>query len=266
MTRATTASPAVTGLMIVKDREPVIGAAVASVLAQGSGDWELIVVDAGAREGTVVAAGAAAAGDDRVRVVRNQGSPGIPGARNHGLASARGRYLAICDSDDLSRPQRFAVESAALDGDARLGGVGGLISIFASDPDTGRVPDWRWGVPRGRPPFPFPAAMFRVAALRQVGGFDETYPVAEDVTLAFDLAAAGWGLELLPEVLVDYRRSGDATHGNPRRHRLTLRAQLHGVRVLRGRFAPSGYAAIAQSAWRAGRETYRSRFSTATAR
>lgn len=252
--------------MIVKNRAPVIGAAVASIIAQESRDWELIVVDDGSTDGSGTTALDAAASDPRVRVIPNDGSPGIPSARNAGLAHARGRYLAICDSDDLSRPNRFGVEARSLDADPRLGGVGGMINIFSTDPAAGHVPGWRWGVARGRPPFPFPAAMFRVAALREVGGFDEDYPVAEDVALAFDLAGAGWRLRLLPDVLVDYRRSDDATYADPRRHRMTLRAQLHGVRVMGGRFSPSGYAAIGQSMWRAGRESYRNRFSTATAR
>lgn len=257
----------VSALMIVRNRATLLRSAADSVLAQAGCRLELIIVDDGSTDDSVAVAGTLAEHDPRVRVLRNSNRPGIPGARNFGLANASGEYLAICDSDDLSRPDRFRIERDALRCDPTLGGVGGRISCFTDHPEHGSVPDWRWGLTKGRPPFPFPAAMFRMDAVKMVGGFDETFAVAEDLDLAYRLAATGWGLSLLDDVLVDYRLHGQGiTSQNPQLALLTLRAQLRGLRGLRGRWDASGYAALGQSLWRSGVESYRNRFSRATAR
>lgn len=82
--------------------------AVASVLAQGFGDWEMLIVsDDGedyraclARHGLM---------DDRLRFLASPvyGS-GPHVARNMGLAAARGEFIALLDADDVYYPERLA--------------------------------------------------------------------------------------------------------------------------------------------------------------
>lgn len=252
--------------MIVRDREDLIGPAIDSVLSQRDPHFELVVVDDGSRDRSVEVASTFSSQDPRVRVVRNTAVPGIPGARNYGVSSARGEFLAICDSDDVSRPGRFARQRAILTGDQGLAGVGGQISCFSQLPGDVGVPGWRWGLAGGRPPYPFPTAMLRLDAIRSVGGFDESFTVAEDLDLAYRLVTAGWRLAMIDEVLVDYRVHGQGiTTRSPDLALLTLRAQLRGWRGLHGRMTPQGYATIGQSLWRAAAERYRNRFRTATA-
>lgn len=247
--------PLVSALMIVRNRADLLPAAVASVLGQTHRTVELLIVDDGSTDDTPTVIEQLAATDDRVRITPNRGTPGIPGARNHGLSQAQGEFLAICDSDDLSRPQRFADQVEQLRRQPRWVGVGSQINCFATTPETGSVPSWRWGIRLGRPPFPFPTAMFRSAALRAVGGFDESFPVAEDLDLAFRLVGAGGELAMVDDVLVDYRMHGQGiTAAHPRLARLTLRAQVRGLRQVKGVLRPGGYARVAQSLWRATAE------------
>lgn len=252
--------PTVSALMIARNRAATLPAAIASVQRQGGPAWELVIVDDGSTDGTREIAEGIAAADHRVRVMANGNDAGIPGARNTGVTAARGEYLAICDSDDLSHPNRFARQVAVMSRNPHLGGVGSRINVFQDDPAQGYVPQWRWGLTGGRGPFPFPTAMLRTSAIREVGGFDSDFSVVEDLDLCYRMAGHGWAFELLDDVLVDYRFSGSGSMAtDPRGARLTLRAQWRGLIALRGRFTPAGYATLTQSLGRAAREALASR-------
>ena len=257
-------APVITAMMLVRDRADLLETAAASVLAQTDRDLELVILDDGSRDETWAVAERIAASDERVVLLRNDVSRGIPAARNQVLAKARGTYIAICDSDDLSRPERFARQRALLDAaanssrgapDTQLVGAGVRLSAFeGNDPGAGSEPTWHWGLADGRLPFAFPGAMLRTSELRAVGGFDEAYAIAEDLHLMYRLAGAGGRFVTVDEVLLDYRvHAGSITARRARtREWCTLRAQLRGVVTLRGRFTPRGYAVIAQSVLRLG--------------
>lgn len=261
-----TQPPVVSALMIVRDREDLLSAAVASVMAQEGPSLELLIVDDGSTDGTGDVATSLSAADSRVRVLPSRRC-GIPASRNRGVAAARGEFIAICDSDDLSRPRRFATQVMALREDPLLVGVGCRFSVFRDDPNAGEVVDWRWGLRGGRGPFAFPTGMLRTTAVRSVGGFDTRFPIVEDLDLCYRLAGRGGRFAIVPQVLVDYRVGGQGvSERNAELFRYTAKAQIHGLRELRGGFTPIGYATVAQSLWRAGRDRYRSRFSNATKR
>lgn len=88
------------------DRAALLPRAIASILAQTDGDFELIVVDDGSRDAT--AAVVAGIPDPRIRYVRLPENRGLPAARNAGLAVACGAFLAFQDSDDEWMPDTLA--------------------------------------------------------------------------------------------------------------------------------------------------------------
>jgi glycosyltransferase involved in cell wall biosynthesis len=49
-----------------------------------------------------------------VRCIRNEGTPGLAGARNAGSAQATGDYVAHCDDDDVWRPDKLRIQMEAL--------------------------------------------------------------------------------------------------------------------------------------------------------
>lgn len=242
--------PTITAAMLVRDRAALLDEAATSVLSQGEADLELVICDDGSSDGTWEVARELAARDPRVVLLRNETSRGIPAARNQVLGVARGRYLAICDSDDVSLPGRFTRQRALLDANAALVGAGTRFRTFeGDDPSSGSEPGWNWGLEDGRLPFLFPTAMLRVDAVRAVGGFDEDFALAEDLDLAYRLAARGGTFATVDEVLLAYRIHDDSITQLRAlaREWHNLRAQLRGLRMLRGRFSVRGYAVVCQS-------------------
>ncbi len=79
-----------------------------SVLAQTYRDFELILVDDGATDGSSEICDRYAARDSRVRVI-HQKNAGVSAARNAGVAAARGDYIGFTDSDDIIERDMYAV-------------------------------------------------------------------------------------------------------------------------------------------------------------
>src|ERR1044072_4490876 len=89
----------------VWNKRDTIAAAVASVLAQSCGDFELIVVDDGSTDGSM--AGWRAFDDPRLRTVA-QANAGPGPARNRGIEEAGHDWIAFLDADDLWLPDHLA--------------------------------------------------------------------------------------------------------------------------------------------------------------
>jgi len=85
-----------------------LDAALDSVRRQTFEDWEIIVVDDGSPEPVTPACA-----EDVVLVRHENAGPG--GARNRGVAHARGELIAFLDADDMWRPAKLARQVALHD-------------------------------------------------------------------------------------------------------------------------------------------------------
>lgn len=189
-------APVVTAVMAARDAAATIAQAIDGVLSQTFGDWELIVVDDGSTDDTATIV--AAVGDPRVRLVPLPRAAGRGGARNRALAIARGRYLAVCDADDVSLPDRFALQVAALDADPGLVAVGGQVLNVADGeaprqvyryPTTAADVERRFA--RGQMPLPHQASMIRSGPVAAVGGYSPQCRRAQDLELFLRLRPHG---------------------------------------------------------------------------
>ena len=85
--------------------EKYIHQAIASVLSQTLGNLEVIVVDDCSTDNTVSVI--QSFDDPRLRLFLNSQNLGVGGARNRALKAARGKWLAVLDSDDWYAPERL---------------------------------------------------------------------------------------------------------------------------------------------------------------
>lgn len=99
-------TPLVSVVIPAYNHERFVGEAIASVQAQAMREFELIVIDDGSRDATASIAESAAAGDGRIRVLR-QANGGSHAAINRGMSLARAPWIAILNSDDRHHPQRL---------------------------------------------------------------------------------------------------------------------------------------------------------------
>ena len=81
--------------------------ALTSAARQSLRDIEIIFIDDASTDASLAIARDFARTDDRVRVIALEANSGPSGARNAGLAPARGRWAAILDSDDFMHPDRL---------------------------------------------------------------------------------------------------------------------------------------------------------------
>lgn len=95
-----------------------VAEAMQSVLAQTFADFELIVVDDGSTDGSELICKSFT--DARIRIVQ-QRNRGLAGARNTGIAEARGRYVAFLDSDDRWTTEKLALHVIHLDNNSAIG-------------------------------------------------------------------------------------------------------------------------------------------------
>lgn len=105
-------------IMPAFNAEATIEQAARSILAQSWRNLELIIVDDASRDGTADVAARIAAGDARVKVLRNRVNVGPYVSKNRGLLAATGRYVTGHDADDIAVPSRIADQMEPIRADA----------------------------------------------------------------------------------------------------------------------------------------------------
>jgi len=99
------ASPLVTVVTPLYNKEPYIRRCLESILAQTLQDFEIIVVDDGSRDGgPEIVASILRDGDQLIQ----QANAGPGPARNTAVAAGRGQFIAFLDADDTWMPEFLA--------------------------------------------------------------------------------------------------------------------------------------------------------------
>lgn len=98
--------PLISVIVPVYNIIPYLPRCVHSICDQTYENLEIILVDDGSTDGTGDLCDKLATEDARIRVFHKENS-GSSGARNLGIASARGEYLGFIDSDDYIEPDMY---------------------------------------------------------------------------------------------------------------------------------------------------------------
>ena len=99
-------NPLVSVIIPTYNRGWILKEAVDSVLSQDFTDFELIVVDDGSTDNTQDILNSY----KKDIIVLKQNNKGVSSARNRGIASASGKYIAFLDSDDFWLPQKLSTQ------------------------------------------------------------------------------------------------------------------------------------------------------------
>ncbi len=206
-------------LLPARNGVPHLDQAARSLSQQTLGDIEVLAVDDGSTDGTAAALDAWADSDSRVRVIRQE-ALGIVTALERARSHARGRYLARMDADDIAAPQRLARQLERMEASPEVAVCGTHVRYFPEDlvrDGARRYERWLNGFSGPEDlvrdlfvecPVAHPTFFMRTEAVAAVGGYrDAGWP--EDYDLVLRLWEAGHVLDVVPEVLLQWREGAN---------------------------------------------------------
>lgn len=216
--------PKISVLMGIYDCADTLEEAAACLQAQTLEDWECILCDDGSTDGTCRVAERLCERDRRFRLLRNGENRGLAFTLDHCLEAASGEYVARMDGDDRCIPERFALQSAFLDGHPEYAIVSGWMESFDREGTYGRIcyreePSLEHMM--GGSQFCHASAMMRREALVQVGGYrtDPRVFRVEDYDLWIRMYEAGFRGYNLQQVLYQMRDDRNAARRRKMRYR-----------------------------------------------
>ena len=237
-----------------------IGKAIESVLAQDYNNYEILVIDDGSKDNTQEVVSQY---QNKVKYIYQE-NQGVAEARNRGLESAAGKYIAFLDQDDFFLPHKLSSQVAILDKDASIGLVNsGWEIVNREGIKLAAVEPW-YNLPQldlesliiWKPVF-LGAMLFRRSWLERCEKFATTLEQTPDVDLVLRLAGIGCPATWVKQATVAYRQ-----HEKNASKNTSLQAQE--LDLILGRFfnnsdltpnikaleAESRYQSLVWSAWR----------------
>ncbi len=197
-------------VMPVKDVEPYIDGAIASIVDQSFSSWELIICDDASTDSTPTCVLEWMRQDPRISLIQNNASKGIAASLNRLIKKfARGALIARMDGDDVCAPERLALQVEEFDHNPGLvlcGSRAQLIDQAGTRIDSLVLPlddaEIRAFLAKDNP-FVHSSVMLRKGPFEAVGGYPEK-EVFEDYALWLRLIQLG-GVENLARELVFHR-------------------------------------------------------------
>lgn len=214
-------APIVSVIIPTHNRAQLLREALESLRSQTYTDFEAIVVDDGSTDNTREVVGSF---DDRFQYIY-QVKQGRSRARNRGLETARGRYVAFLDDDDLFRAHKLEVQVRCLDENPEVGWAYSSARNVDSNGKPFGFPDYKavesgWIYPLIALYRPLtvilPTVMVRHEVLDVVGGFDERMERFEDTDM-WRRIGKRFAVQAIGDVLVDIRAHAGNRMEDPRR-------------------------------------------------
>lgn len=205
-------------IMPVYNAQNHLRSTIDSVLAQSDGDFEMIMIDDGSTDGSLVIMLDMANHDDRLKVI-SKSNQGVSVTRNMAAEMAIGKYLAFIDSDDIWRVDKLSAHRALHAADESIGASYGQIAFVDDNHTDGNSARTFSTVSTA------PLTINEIIAENPVcttsnlvvsrilflatHGFDENMSHAEDQEWLARIVSQGHDIRGIDQYLVDYRLSPD---------------------------------------------------------
>lgn len=166
------------------NRPEFLEGAIETATEQTYGNIEVIVVDDGSEED--YAADIVRRHGDCVDLVEHESNKGLSAARNTGIKSASGEYIAFLDDDDRWHREKITRQVAALENDPDAGIATCLVEAVTPDGEivhcesTAPSGDCSRELLRGNQIGTPSRVLVRRSCLKDVGTFDESLPTKQD--------------------------------------------------------------------------------------
>ena len=215
--------PSISVIVPVYNASATLAATVRSILAQTDRDFELLLIDDGSTDDSLLVMLRLAAMDDRIRVIAHANC-GVAATRNKGVELSHGKLIAFCDADDLWHKTKLARHVAVHASPDAPGASYARIAFIEPDAVNGigaRTTSSIIATPLTvadllgeNPVCTMSNLVITRSAFDQIGGFRVGMSFAEDQEWLARAAHLGIRITGIDEVLVDYRLSHDGLSVN----------------------------------------------------
>ncbi len=96
-------------IMATYNRHDLLPRAIDSILDQTLKNFEFIIIDDGSTDATAKLLQEYSTKDSRIKII-TQENQGVAASRNNGAANAKGKYIALMDSDDVCAANRLELQ------------------------------------------------------------------------------------------------------------------------------------------------------------
>ena len=202
-------------VMAVYNQSETLNAAVKSILEQTFSVFEFIIIDDFSTDETPGLLRQWRQQDSRIKVATNRRHLGLTKSLNIGWRSAKTKYIARMDADDVSLPSRLKKQRDFLLNHPQIGLLGAAANLTDNQDLPGGVkilpPDSNSirRVILSYCPFIHSTWMLPRNVLLEMGGYNEAFPYAQDYELALRIVKRYPTANLL-EPLINYRVNSEA--------------------------------------------------------
>ncbi|MDD3363438.1 MAG: glycosyltransferase family 2 protein [Syntrophomonas sp.] len=120
-------------VMSVYNGELYLAEAIESILNQTFTNFEFIIINDGSTDSSRAIIESYI--DPRIKLLNNDCNQGLAQSLNKGISTARGKYIARMDADDISLPARLEKQVAFMEENAEIGVCGTWVKIFGINPE-----------------------------------------------------------------------------------------------------------------------------------
>ena len=222
--------PLVSVVMPTYNRHGILPKSIESILNQTYKNFEFIIVDDGSTDGSIDLLKAYAEADPRIKIIQNETNKGIAYSRNRGTDAAKGKYIAIMDSDDYSLPKRLERHVKYLEQHPDVVALNALY-IEENKKENGTnnwVPPNRFEIIFHLRNYFSNLSVFRKDYVKEHNiRYNENYISSEDYDFWAQIFMSGGKLRMLNEHLINVRRH----RTNPKHYYVAIKKNAYDVKM-----------------------------------